>query len=978
MFGRAAVSKGRFMQRLLEEIDFRDRTRACANLAEVSESLPAEAGNRLQFLLAWSADPDSAVHYLLSLKQRQPDAFYRLALSPAGLQYLITVFSYSRFLSDEIQQSPEWIDQLVVSRNMHRVLSEDEFVQLLEEAVGNEGVPAPLTLALFRRQQILRILLRDLLGLGTLAEATEELSNLADALLEVTYRRIRADLEQKYGVPMFEGKPCGFSVLALGKLGGRELNYSSDIDLMFVYSGNGETNGTEPISNKEFFKKVANQYTSLLSTYTQEGLCYRVDLRLRPDGTLGEVSISFEGAKTYYQNRARDWELQMLIKARVAAGERNPGRDLLEAARPLIYSTTLDFGAVEQMSATRERLNEKLAAKRNDGLDVKLARGGIRDIEFMVQCLQRLHGGREQWIRQSGTLQALLRLRDKDIFSGPEYSRLASAYQFLRHLEHRLQFADDQQTHTLPTNREELTLLARKMPTAQVGGSPSADKLLQQVNAHLESVQEMYERVIHTQKPMYYTLASPQSGDSYPADLPSLTRTYSEPIESNLVRFLDAKAPGLRQMVSRGDLKRGHVPFEHFLERILPNAEWLNWLDSDPVFSGYLIDIFAHSPYFADVLVRWPELLAELHNMRVRPGRQTPYAQTADVLVDATDLRRYFRRKMLRIQAESICLHIPIFTTLEHTSNLADAAISAAYRLAIAQVREGVSTIPFEYEPVDQMMVIALGRLGMREFDLASDADLIFVIPEGDRAGKLFWTKVAERMIDIITAYTGDGVMFTVDTRLRPNGREGALVQSDGAYKDYFAHKAEAWESITYMKARGLAGNTEKTDAFLGELQDIDWRRYGQSGRSRKQLAQMRMRLEKEQGASNPLKAGRGGFYDIDFALLYLRLKSAGIFFKVLNTPERIDVIEKMGHLERADALFLRDAATFYRALDHGIRLSSGQAEGTLPQATAQLEMLTELMTRWTPEHLHDQPVPEEMAQIQTRTREFFDRLFGV
>ena len=200
------------------------------------------------------------------------------------------------------------------------------------------------------------------------------------------------------------------------------------------------------------------------------------------------------------------------------------------------------------------------------------------------------------------------------------------------------------------------------------------------------------------------------------------------------------------------------------------------------------------------------------------------------------------------------------------------------------------------------MMVIALGRLGMLEFDLASDADLVFVIPDNDAHEMLFWTSVAERMISVISAYTGDGVVFTIDTRLRPNGREGALVQTESAYKDYFAHHAEAWEGISYMKARAVAGNIERATAFLGELQEIDWRRYGQSGRSRNELAHMRARLEREQGARNPLKAAPGGYYDIDFALMYLRLKSAGVFFKVLNTPERIDIVEKMGHLDRDDA----------------------------------------------------------------------------
>ena len=216
-----------------------------------------------------------------------------------------------------------------------------------------------------------------------------------------------------------------------------------------------------------------------------------------------------------------------------------------------------------------------------------------------------------------------------------------------------------------------------------------------------------------------------------------------------------------------------------------------------------------------------------------------------------------------------------------------------------------------------------------------------------------------------------------MDTRLRPNGREGALVQTEGAYKDYFAKHAEAWEGISYMKSRGVAGNPERTTEFLHELQEVDWRRYGQSGRSRKELAQMRARLEKEQGSRNPLKAGRGGYYDIDFALMYLRLKGAGIFYKVLNTPERIDVIEKMGHLEREDADALRDSATFYRAIDHGLRVWSGQAAGKLPAAQMQLEVLTELVHRWTPPHMNDQPLAAKLSQVRKRTRELFDRLFG-
>jgi glutamate-ammonia-ligase adenylyltransferase len=329
---------------------------------------------------------------------------------------------------------------------------------------------------------------------------------------------------------------------------------------------------------------------------------------------------------------------------------------------------------------------------------------------------------------------------------------------------------------------------------------------------------------------------------------------------------------------------------------------------------------------------------------------------------------------MLRIQCESMLQREPIFRTLGKTSVLADSVIAAAYRIGLTDAPPPAAG---DYVPRDQMMLISLGRLGMREFDLGSDADVNFVIPDADADEQVYWTGVAERVIQTLSSYTGEGVMFAIDTRLKPNGRAGDLVQTESAYKTYFAEKAEAWEGIAYMKARALAGNLERATTFLHELQDVDWRRYGQSMRSRHELGEMRARLEREQGARNPLKAGVGGYYDIDFALMYLRLRGAGIFFKVLNTPERIDVIEKMGHLDPADAAFLRDAATFYRALDHGQRISTGHAEGSLPTSEAQFEVLTDLVKRWTPAHLHQHPLDVTLREIRTRTREFFDRLFG-
>jgi glutamate-ammonia-ligase adenylyltransferase len=883
--------------------------------------LPERIAARIELLLASVPDPAGSRLFLGRLRTESPAAFDRVVSSPAALRYAVNLFSYSRFLSESVLQSPERILRVANSGSFYRVLTVEDYQHRLADFLeGRE--PTAVDLARFRRIQLLRTLLRDILGEANLASVTEEISNLADAILDGTFRHLRAARAARYGEPRLpDGSPCGFSVISLGKLGGKELNYSSDIDLMFVYGGNGSTDGADSLTNKQFYIGLAQDLVALLSAYTPEGQCYRVDLRLRPDGTHGEACISEEAARAYYSGRARDWEKQMLIKARISAGDTGPGAALLEAVEPLIYQSSLDFRAVEAVSETRQRISEKLAARRGaqNGLDVKLTPGGIRDIEFLVQCLQRLHGGREQWVRHGGTLFALFRLRDKAFLSEAEYARLMAAYEFLRHLEHRLQMEEDRQTHTLPPSGGRLDLLARKMP----GGIPDGQTLRARLEEHLAAVREIYDRVVHARLPAAVTAA----------EAPKRNRT-----------------GGMSQL-----------RLEQFLEAISASPEQMARLEER---RDEVLDIFKHSAYFADQLLRYPALIEEI-------GK--PFELEGGEITDAASLRRYYRRQMLRIQCESM-LQAPIFETLGKTSQLADRVIAEAYGIAL---REAAPPTSANYVPKDQMMVITLGRLGMREFDLGSDADVNFVIPDADSAEQVYWTGVAERMVQTLSSYTGEGVMFVADTRLRPNGRAGDLVQTEGGYKTYFAEKAEAWEGIAYMKSRAVAGNLERATAFLHELQHVDWKRYGQSMRSRQELAGMRARLEREQGPRNPLKAGPGGYYDIDFALMYLRLKEAGVFYRVLNTPERIDVIERMGSLSAGDAEFLRDAATFYRALDHGQRIAAGHSEGSLPAAQSQLEILTNLVNRWTPESLHAHPLDVTLQEIRTRTREFFDRVFG-
>jgi glutamate-ammonia-ligase adenylyltransferase len=404
--------------------------------------------------------------------------------------------------------------------------------------------------------------------------------------------------------------------------------------------------------------------------------------------------------------------------------------------------------------------------------------------------------------------------------------------------------------------------------------------------------------------------------------------------------------------------------FEHFLVRLADDPTTLAQLDADPALIQTSLDLFGHSPYFGEELIRRPESVLDLRDSpeALLHGEPPPAAPAG--------LRRWFRRGILRIEAQSICRSHPVFDTLALTSDLADAVIACAYRIAVDEVIAAQPPQDPAYRPSEQMFVIALGRLGMREFDLASDADLTFVLANSDASELTFWIHVAERVVQLIGAYTGEGVLFTVDTRLRPNGTAGLLVQTESTVLDYFAASAEAWESITYLKARTVAGDPHRAERFLHDLQQVYGARYGQSGSSRVELREMRARLEREQGPSRPLKAGRGGYYDIDFLLLYLRLKNAGIYYSYLNTPARIEVLETTEKLSRPDAQFLRQAAAFYRAIDHGLRVMTGLAVDRLPRSGAQLEALESLLPRWTPVPMSD------LERIQEETRALFDRFF--
>ncbi len=955
-------------------VEFRQPQRALQSFTALAGLLEPADLDALCGLLRQAPDPDKALERLERFAAAGEEALAEIRGAPRALQAALIVFSSSNFLCETLLRTPGLLSWALDPENCYAAPSAQELrssLGVLPAGLGDDKASA--TLARFRRMQILRIALRDLLHIAPLAEITLELSNLADALLEGAHDYVRSDLAARFGRPLvqagdvqIEGR---FAVIALGKLGGRELNYSSDIDLMYLHTGHGQTSGPVRISNHDFYQQLATRLTNLLSAMTPEGFAYRVDLRLRPEGSAGELVAPLEGAIGYYNKRARDWELQMLIKARAAAGDLRMGESLLTIVRPLIYRTTTDFSLIERVSESRDRIQQQRRRAGKSAIDVKLERGGIRDIEFLVQCLQRLHGGRDPFVRSGGTLFALHRLREKNYLTLPDYADLNSAYQYLRSVEHRLQLLDDRQTHELPSEEEAQNALARSLASAE-----SAADLVGDLNRHFRSVAKIYERTIYAQTGLAAPAAQPAPESE--VDGPA-------PVDKTWLRQLlqiEMRSPALAESLGRLEIRRGGQIFEHLLDKVAASDELAKTLEASPALVACVGDLVEHSPYLGEHLARYPHDIAALGGIggggEIASGdeaadydREPELAPLLDPAAPYNDksmlLRRFYRRRQLRLLAESVHEGQPVFHTLRRLSDLAEWVIRAACRIA----RQAQSDEHDGAEPTAPLQVIALGRLGIRELDLGSDADLVFVIPDEAAEDAAYWRALVARFIEIISNYTREGRIFAVDARLRPSGRDGAIVQTESAVKRYFAERAEAWEALAYMKARTVAGDLERGRKFLMELQEIGWQRFGAKEDLAKLLREMRAKIESEQGDATPFKAGPGGYYDIDFTLLYLRLKSAGLFFEFLSTPKRIQTVRELGGLSEKQAQFLQDAAVFFRALDHAIRVATGRSSGGLPAATGLQGSIAELVKRWSPIMPAAQPLPAVVEHVMRSTR---------
>jgi glutamate-ammonia-ligase adenylyltransferase len=956
--------------------------------------------------LSRSADPDQALNNFERFAGAVNEAPSFLSLCqarPEVLTLLVTVFGASRFLSTVL---------LIDTSTSLSLLSDPGF---LAPSAGKEQLAARLSsllgneadensffriLRIFRKREMLRVGLRDLLNKADLSETVEDLSDLAEVCLQAAYEWADASLAVRYGRPVIENSdgtsaPAGFAVIAMGKLGGRELNFSSDVDLMYVYAADGETEGTAApdgavmnrITNHQYFIKLAERLSAAIGQKTGDGFVFRVDLRLRPEGQRGPLAQSLGGYEIYYESWGQTWERSALIKARPVAGDEAVGREFMERIAPFVYRKYLDYSAIAEIRDMKQKINKDVEQKGRTYRDVKLGFGGIREIEFMIQALQLIYAGRDRSLRERNALKALHTLSQKGLITYEEHEGLAKAYVFLRTVEHRIQILDDLQTQTIPYEEREVRTLARR--TGYLASGREAESLLRDYAEHTRKVRSIYDdlfaftgevRAAETAARDYELLLDGETSEQDAVAV--FTRHgFRDPGKAyrNLLLLREGPAfvhqtprsrklfneifPALfREMTSSPDPDMALNHLESFLAAQGSWEAFQSLLKLDPSAIKVMIAVFANSEYLSRMLVGRPVLLQNLLESRKAFGAGT-YAvfarELAEALEGASDitekldtLRRFKHQEEVRIGMADLLSNMDLTSVFRDLSKLAEVCLDAALNLAASEISRRYDTPG----SASGLAVIGVGKLGGRELTYGSDLDILFVYSEAraqTAASGLsvfeYFSKVAEKTISYLSTLTREGFAFRVDTRLRPTGSKGPLVQSIDAFRNYYAAQAETWERQALLRSRRVAGDRAVGAEFCALIQELIYRdadREALAGDIRLMRRRMEEEVGREDKTSYNIKQGAGGLVDIEFIVQYLQLLH-GKEHRWIRVPGTYNALRALGkqHLMTPEANdVLLQAYLFLRRLESRMRIVSNQAASDLTRDTERLRPLARRM----------------------------------
>ena len=793
-----------------------------------------------------------------------------------------------------------------------------------------------------RNRWQLWVVWRHLLGLASLRETTESLSFLADALIAAALHVVESWETASRGAPdaAETGATQRLFVLALGKLGARELNLSSDVDLMFGYQAPGRT--TSGVSCQEFFVRVGQRLIEALHRVTEDGFVFRVDMRLRPYGAGGALTMHSAAMEQYFETAGRDWERYAFIKARPCAGDLDAGAAFLAKVRPFVYRRYLDVGALEAM---REMKAQRLMDRRQAD-DLKQGAGGIRDAEFTVQVQQLVRGGRLPALQQPGFLDALAALRRAEVFDSSTCAKLRGAYCFLRHSEHSIQAEADRQGQRLPASDLSRLRLALSL------GYDGYDAYLADLAAHRANVEALFDQVLRVKvtefdldlwaardDPLQLARAGFGDGAQAAALLAELAASRDRPsVGEEGKQRLDALMPQLLQMLSlTPDAVKTLRRVLPILRTVLRRSTYLALLRDHPSVVERLINLVSASRWVADRVRQHPMLLDLL--LEATPAKQPPSRQT---LVEALgrrlspaldeeawleELRQFKGRHAFRAVVAELLGGLPLMHVSDYLTRLAEAVLAHALRLAWRQCEarygplEGVSGQPF--------IVVGYGKLGGIELGPGSDLDLVFLHDLPPSAAR-FLHRLAQKLLHYLITPTYLGALYQVDMRLRPSGSAGLLVSSLKAFADYERSRAWVWEHQALVRARAVAGDAELAQRFE-QLRRQLLRQPRSQESLRREVEKMRRRIAAHHHRQEDLKAGVGGMVDIEFMVQYLVLAHAHEAPRLVAHSDNVRILEAAvaaGLLAEEDAERLVRAYLALRAQRDRNLLDLGADEG--------------------------------------------------
>jgi glutamate-ammonia-ligase adenylyltransferase len=903
-----------------------------------------------------SADAPTARTVLARVIDAHPEMADELVDDALVRDGLVALACASRSLSSAVVADAALLDPLRDPRQFAREQTVEDYRTSWRGLDRNDA----RGLRWWKRRELLRIATRDLLGVTELAAVGRELAALAQVCLEVALA--------------FAAPDMSFAIIGMGKLGGRELNYASDVDVLFVHEG--DTARAE---------LIARSVLTTMGVTSEDGIVFRTDADLRPEGRSGPLTRSLDSYASYYEGWGQTWEFQSLLKARPVAGDDALGARFLDLTRPYVWPKVLETEAVREIRAMKGRSEDLTDRKGLADRELKRGRGGIRDIEFAVQLLQLVHGRHDENVRSATTLHALHALAAGGYVEEPDAARLDDAYRFLRTVEHRLQLYDEQQTHTIPNDERARTRLARVLGYRDHGEQSALELFEAQHRAHQATVRSIHERLFFA--PILDALAgtgplSPEAAEERLAAFGftdvARTRAAARELAYGLTRrsrLMQQLLPLILEWLSATpDPDLGLLQLRRLAEGPARSASLATTFRDAPVAAQRTSILLGSSRIVGDALRRQPEFVDSLADDATLADER----QREELVTDALEtlewrgsddarregLRRFKRRELLRVAARDLLGFAPLETTERELTALAEACLEAALA---------------SLEPQVPFAVIGMGRLGGAELSYASDIDVLFVYQGARPADFDVAERLAEQLVTEIGATTSEGQTFRIDARLRPEGNQGPLARSLDGYAAYYERWALTWERQALAKARVVAGNPDLGARFCSLVDDVV---YGKpfTEEDQREIRRMKARIERERipPGEDPqfhLKLGRGSLSDVEFLVQLLQLQHGGLD-ETLRVPGTIDALARLldaGLLADDDASALEAAYRFCERARNARYLQSGSPSDALPSDRAEIAKLALLLG-----YVH-QPATslrDDYRRVTRRARRVFEREF--